>query len=118
MFAVRLYAFRARQDHTFQGVYSVIKHQSLNPASPRRVVVLGGSGFVGSHLCADLRAGGVPTLALSSADLDLASVSASQLLSDCLQEGDALVFAAALTPDKGTNVRTLMRNLAMMESLA
>jgi nucleoside-diphosphate-sugar epimerase len=96
----------------------VIRYHSPTPSGPRRVVVLGASGFVGTKLIEDFRARGIATLPLSSAQLDLTGPSAAGSLRDAVTDGDALVFAAALTPDKGNNVRSLMRNLAMAEALA
>ncbi len=95
----------------------MIRHHSPAPVSPRRVVILGASGFIGTHLVEHLRAQRIPILALASSQVDLTSYSAPQALRDCLADGDALVFASALTPDMGDNTSTLMRNLAMVEAL-
>jgi nucleoside-diphosphate-sugar epimerase len=96
----------------------VIRHHTDSPAAPRRVVVLGASGFVGTALMKRLREQGIPTLGLRSSDLDLTSADAVAELSKRLRGGDAVVIAAALTPEKGNDVRTLMRNLRMAETLA
>src|SRR5262249_19816502 len=85
---------------------------------PRRVVVLGATGFVGSELVRQLRHQQVETVALGSADIDLARADAGTALARILRETDTLVFGAALTPEKGNDCATLMRNLKMAEGLA
>ena len=91
----------------------MLTHRLPHPAAPARVVVLGGHGFVGSQLVAHLRATGVPVLSLSAADLDLTQPSAVERLDAVLRPDDALVFVSALTPDRGKDIATLMRNLQM-----
>ncbi len=88
-------------------------HRLPHPAVPARVVVLGGRGFVGSQLVAHLQTTGVPVLPLGTADLDLTQPWAVERLRAVLHPDDTLVFASALTPDKGKDVATLMRNLQM-----
>jgi nucleoside-diphosphate-sugar epimerase len=61
---------------------------------------------------------GVEALALTTRDLDLTEASSAGQLQALLRGTDALVFAAALTPDRGKDARTLMRNLAMAENVA
>jgi nucleoside-diphosphate-sugar epimerase len=80
-------------------------------------VVIGARGFIGATLMERLRAQDVPALGLTSADLDLASPQAAEKLASVLKPADAVVMLAALTPDKGRDVATLMKNLAMMQNL-
>ena len=91
----------------------MLTHRLPHPAALTRVVVPGGHGFVGSQLVAHLRATGVPVLSLSAADLDLTQPSAVERLDAVLRPDDALVFVSALTPDRGKDIATLMRNLQM-----
>ena len=95
----------------------MIRHLHAEPTAPARVVVLGGSGFVGRHLIAHLQDLGIKALSLSSADIDLCAAGAAERLAALLREDDALVFASCLTPDKGKDIRTGMRNLAMGEQV-
>jgi nucleoside-diphosphate-sugar epimerase/8-oxo-dGTP pyrophosphatase MutT (NUDIX family) len=96
----------------------MMRHLNPEPVAPARVVVLGGSGFLGRRLLGLLDEQGVGTLGLSSADLDLTAPGAGERLAGLLQPDDVLVFASCLTPDKGKDVRTAMRNLAMGEQVA
>jgi len=79
-----------------------------------RVVILGGRGFLGSALARRLK----DTLPLGSADVNLLEPASVEKLRGIVRDGDALVFAAALTPDKGKDARTAMKNLAMGEHIA
>jgi UDP-glucose 4-epimerase len=95
----------------------MIAHRHPEPAAPARVVVLGGSGFLGRHLLGHLREQGIETLGLSSADLDLSTAGAGERLAALLHSDDAVVFASCVTPDKGKDIRTAMRNLSMGEQV-
>ena len=93
----------------------MLQHTLTTPTAPKRVVVLGGSGFVGARLVARLREQGVETVSASSQDVDLTSPDAVTTLSGIVRKDDALVFASCLTPEKGGDLRTFMKNLAMAE---
>jgi nucleoside-diphosphate-sugar epimerase len=99
-------------------VTATLRHREGPPGEPSRVVVLGAGGFLGRSACASLEKDGVPLVALGSRDLDLADPAADEALAGRLAEGDALVFLSALTPDKGRDSATLMRNLAMARAVA
>jgi UDP-glucose 4-epimerase len=90
-----------------------LSHVHKNPQKPARVVVLGAGGFLGTRLLKACAAAGIETLGLGSRDVDLADVSAGARLAERLRPRDVLVFLSALTPDKGRDTATLMRNLAM-----
>lgn len=91
----------------------MLTHQNPTPVAPARVVVLGARGFVASNLIQHLSAAGVPVLGLSSADLDLTEAASVTALTATLRADDALVFVSALTPDRGKDIATMMRNLRM-----
>jgi nucleoside-diphosphate-sugar epimerase len=82
----------------------VIVHGEAEPRKPARVVLLGARGFIAGALQRGLRARGFNALALGSSEIDLTRASATEAL-------------AALTPDKGRDIATLMKNLAMMQHL-
>ena len=85
---------------------------------PRRVVLLGGTGFLGRASEARLLRSGIPVLSMSSRDVDLAAASASEALGRTLAEGDALVFLSAVTRDKGRDAQTYLGNCAMAAHVA
>ncbi len=90
-----------------------LSHAHGSPQKPGRVVVLGAGGFLGSRLLRACRAADIEALGLGSRDVDLADAAAPAKLVERLRARDVLVFLAALTPDKGRDSATLMRNLAM-----
>lgn len=91
----------------------MLTHLSSTGVAPKRVVVLGARGFVAANLVRHLEAAGTPALALSSGDIDLTSPASPAALAAALRGDDALVFVSALTPDRGKDVATLMRNCQM-----
>jgi len=95
----------------------MITHQNAQPQKPARVVLLGARGFIGAAIRKQIEAQGVPVIALASADLNLAETAAAGKLAALLRSSDAVVMLAALTPDKGRDIATLMKNLAMMQSV-
>lgn len=81
-----------------------------------RVVILGGSGFVGQHLVRHFEAQDIPVLSLSSNDIDLSEKSAVEKLSHTVRPEDTLVFASCITREKGgDDLPTFMKNLRMAE---
>ena len=93
----------------------MIVHGNAEPQNPERVVLLGARGFIAAALRRRLQADKVNVLALGSVEIDLTQPSAVAMLGDQLKAGDALVMLSALTPDKGRDVATMMKNLAMMQ---
>jgi len=94
----------------------MIVHHNPTPREPARVVLLGARGFIGAAIRGELDARRIPCLALTSADLNLADASAADKLAAALRPTDTVVMLAALTPDKGRDIATLMKNLAMMQN--
>jgi len=90
-----------------------LSHAHNDPQKPSRVVVLGAGGFLGVRLLQACKAAGIEALGLGSRDVDLSEAAAPAKLVERLRARDVLVFLAALTPDKGRDSGTLMRNLAM-----
>jgi UDP-glucose 4-epimerase len=87
-------------------------------ALPRRVLLLGASGFLGRALQGELARTGVEAVAHSSKTLDLTRPEAAETLAGQLGAGTALVFAAALTPDRGQTLDTYAANVAMAATVA
>jgi len=78
-----------------------------------RVIVLGSRGFVARALTDSLSATSTAVVAVSSEHVDLLKSDAVEALSAHLRPDDAMVMPAALTPDKGRDVATFMKNLTM-----
>jgi nucleoside-diphosphate-sugar epimerase len=95
----------------------MFKHTQREAANPKRVVVIGSTGVIGKALLHCLRTADVSVLGLGSRDLDLATAGASDALSKMLHENDAVVMLSALTPDKGRDLATFMKNLAMAQAV-
>ncbi|HEX7632364.1 MAG TPA: NAD(P)-dependent oxidoreductase [Lacunisphaera sp.] len=96
----------------------MLTHLHPSPVAPVRVVILGANGFIPRALAAKLTADKVSFVAVASQQLDLSAADAGPKLAALLQPGDAIVMAAALTPDKGRDLATLMKNLRMAENVA
>lgn len=96
----------------------MLAHQNAQPEKPARVVVLGAGGVIGKALLACLKADGIAALGVGSADIDLQAADAADKLKLLLKPDDAVVFLSALTPDKGRDIATLMKNLRMAEAVA
>jgi nucleoside-diphosphate-sugar epimerase len=94
-----------------------LTHKNPSATPPARAVVLGSGGFLGRRLIKDLTEAAIPVLGLGTRDLDLTDPAAGAELKRRLQPGDAVVFLSALTPDKGRNSATLMKNLAMARAV-
>lgn len=95
----------------------MLEHRNSEPALPARTVVLGAAGFVGAAVTARLTAAGAAVLPLTSKDLDLLAPDAAARLAGLLLPGDALVLVSALTPDRGRDIATFMKNLRMVETV-
>ncbi|HUI17740.1 MAG TPA: SDR family oxidoreductase [Alphaproteobacteria bacterium] len=96
----------------------MLDHRNPTPTPPKRVVILGARGIIGRALVRHLESEALPVLALGSAEVDLLDPAAAERLGARLHADDALVVLAALTPDKGRDIATLMKNLRMGEAVA
>lgn len=99
----------------------MVHASSETVAPPGRVVVIGSRGVIGHALVATLHGRAeslAPVAPLSSGDVDLLAASASDALAERLEPGDAVVMLSGLTPDKGRDPATLIRNLAMADAVA
>jgi UDP-glucose 4-epimerase len=87
-------------------------------ARPRRAVVLGASGFLGRAVQGELARAGAEVVAHSSKTLDLTRPEAALALAGQLDADTVLVFASALTPDRGQTLDTYAANVAMAATVA
>lgn len=86
---------------------------------PRPVVILGATGFLGRALQVEFgRWEHTRVIAHSSRTLDLTRPEALAVLDECVGPRTTVVIAAALTPDRGQTVGTLMTNVTMLANLA
>jgi len=95
----------------------MLVHKHTSPIMPARVVILGGGGFLVPEITRLLSLAAVPTRAIGSKTIDLTTPDAAKGLAGEILPSDAVVMAAALTPDKGRDIATLMKNLRMAESV-
>jgi nucleoside-diphosphate-sugar epimerase len=93
-------------------------HLETESNSLGRVIVLGATGFVGRDLAGNLKSSGVEVLGVSSAEIDLTRPESIAELERMVRADDSLVIVSAITPDKGKDVATLMRNLSMGQHLS
>jgi len=79
----------------------------------QRVVLIGHSGFIGSRIFNDLKKENAEVFGVSSKDLDLTSEDSPRQLASQLKDTDTLVFISALTPDRGKDRNTFLKNVQM-----
>lgn len=95
----------------------MLSHQNPIQKNPDRVVILGAHGFIARHLRDWCSANGIDCLCIGSSDIDLSEVGNAPRLTSLLRAGDAVVMTSILTPEKGRDYLTLMRNLRMAETV-
>lgn len=95
----------------------MLVHKYSSPSKPTRVVILGGGGFLSPELARLLAEDAIPTRVIGSREIDLTAADTGDRLAAEIRPDDAVVMAAALTPDKGRDIATLMKNLRMAESV-
>jgi UDP-glucose 4-epimerase len=83
----------------------------------RRVVILGAKGFVAGSLIRTLNAQGKPCLPLGSGEVDLTEPTAAPRLAAIFKPDDAVVVCSALTPEKGRDRATFLKNVRMVDHL-
>ena len=84
-------------------------------AAPKRLVIIGSRGFVGSRLASKAKSLAWPVLEIGSNQVDLTSAGSGATLSELVRKDDSVVFVSALTPDKGRDRVTLLKNIAMAQ---
>ena len=89
-------------------------HAYASPRPPKRVVVIGAGGFVGSTIVKQLAEANIPVAGLTRKEADLLSATGSEQLRGRLSPDDAVVFVSAVAPAK--NAGQMMTNLRMAEA--
>jgi UDP-glucose 4-epimerase len=95
----------------------MLDHKNSKPEKLARVVVLGANGFIARHLRDWCEQENILCVAIGSDDVDLCNVNNSSLLASLLLPNDAVVMTSILTPEKGRDYLTVMRNLRMAETV-
>jgi len=95
----------------------LIHHGHAVSQKPSRVVILGGTGFIGRNLAKNLEAAGVEVRTVSSAEVNLCEAGSSDILAGLVKKNDTLVMASAVTPDKGRDSRMQIKNFVMGQTL-
>lgn len=93
----------------------MLRHLAPAPMAPARVVVIGGSGFVGGALCRRIARAQIPVLAINRQQIDLLADDAEKQLRAILQPGDAVVAAAARAPCRSLDM--LVENVKMTRAM-
>lgn len=94
----------------------MLEHQNTDEEAPKRVVVIGASGFVGGAVMRALDSHGTNSLGLGRADVDLLSDGAAARVADALAPGDAIVAVSAIAPAK--NLEMVVDNLKIAAAVA
>jgi nucleoside-diphosphate-sugar epimerase len=92
----------------------MLKHTHNKPIKPKRVVVIGAGGFVGSTILETLVSAGIETVGITRKEVDLLAPGGAALLEAQLRPGDSVIFVSAIAPAK--TVRDVMDNLRMAEA--
>jgi len=95
----------------------MLKHGFSRSTPPARVVILGATGFLATHLKRHLEHDKVPCLCVGSRDIDLTRRESSGALSEIIEPGDTVVMTSVLTPEKGRDYGTYMLNVQMADTV-
>lgn len=95
----------------------MLSHQTSAESELSRVVVLGATGFIASRLVQLLRSSQIPCRPIGSAEVDLVKCDATRKLRQIVQPTDSIVVLSALTPEKGRDRTTFLKNVTMIDSL-
>jgi UDP-glucose 4-epimerase len=93
----------------------MLKNLNTELTNPSRVVVLGGSGFIGKAILTNFEQRGVPAESIGRPNFDLLTPQADQELAAFLRSDDTLVFVSAKAPCR--NTVELIENLQMAQAV-
>ena len=82
------------------------------------IVILGGSGYVGSSLVRELKGFGGKVQSPASAEIDLTSDSSVGKLVQCFSSNTAIVFSACISPNRGSTSEIFLSNIRMAHVLS
>jgi UDP-glucose 4-epimerase len=95
----------------------MLTHQFAVAQKPARAVIVGARGFISVALAQALQKEQIACRPVGSNEVNLIDASAVETLAQVVKPDDVTIVTAALTPDKGRDVTTLMKNLRMAEQL-
>jgi nucleoside-diphosphate-sugar epimerase len=95
----------------------MLTHQFAVAQKPARVVILGARGFISVALAQALEKEQIACRPVGSNEVNLIDASAAETLEQIIKPDDVMIVTSALTPDKGRDVTTLMKNLHMAQQL-
>ncbi len=84
----------------------------------QKVLILGGSGFVGSSLQAHLSVRNVFFQSPSSAEINLKMLATYKLLQEYFTPTTALVLLAVISPPKGRDTASVLDNISMVHTIS
>ncbi|MBH67487.1 MAG: NAD-dependent dehydratase [Rhodospirillaceae bacterium] len=93
----------------------MIRHLNKNDHPPRRLIVLGGSGFIGKAIATESLKAGINVISLGRDDIDLVHPDSGTRLAKMLDEGDAIMMSSARAPAK--TFEMMLENLTMLKPL-
>lgn len=85
---------------------------------PCRIAVLGGTGFIGRHVADEFAEAGVAVARFGSRDFDLSEPSSADALAKAIGPEDVVFFGAVIPPRLGRDRATMLRNIAMGETVS
>jgi len=93
----------------------LLHHLNKLPQKPKRVVILGASGFVGSSITRQCKINKIKTLEISSQEIDLRKNESINSLNSIILPNDYIVAVAAIAPVKSLSM--LSENLLIINNI-
>jgi UDP-glucose 4-epimerase len=92
-----------------------IIHEWPDTDKPKRVIILGKSGFVAGSIIRRLKAENLEVVAIGSDDIDLIASDAGEKLAAHITTDDVLIFVSAVAPSKTRDLYS--KNMLMVEAV-
>ena len=96
----------------------MLRHRHSRPTPPQRLVVLGGTGFVGQAVVAAAQREGIAAISVGSRDLDLTHPESGARLASLLTADDCLLFLSEVGSGLASGSDALVRDIAMAQAVA
>lgn len=92
----------------------MINHKNIKNIKPKRVVVFGGSGYIGKEIVKELKKRRINILEINSEQVNLLKSEAVAKICKQIQEKDVILILAGITPDKGKEIEHFKINILIM----